>query len=116
MADEPSITHLQHCKPRLISNSQTPSVCRSEVWCPPGGRFGVYLTNLSFTVTVGINGSSSPKLEVFPAGLRVLFVDDDPTWLKVLEKMTKTCLRRPIWKMRVMYSTIVSLNIVQDMY
>ncbi|KAA8533255.1 hypothetical protein F0562_033212 [Nyssa sinensis] len=27
----------------------------------------------------------------FPAGLRVLVVDDDPTWLKILEKMLKKC-------------------------
>ncbi|XP_019176689.1 PREDICTED: two-component response regulator ARR11 isoform X2 [Ipomoea nil] len=29
--------------------------------------------------------------ETFPAGLRVLVVDDDPTWLKILEKMLKKC-------------------------
>ncbi|MED6192659.1 hypothetical protein PIB30_011991 [Stylosanthes scabra] len=29
--------------------------------------------------------------EGFPAGLRVLVVDDDPTWLKILEKMLKKC-------------------------
>ncbi|KAK1406057.1 hypothetical protein QVD17_42254 [Tagetes erecta] len=29
--------------------------------------------------------------DVFPAGLRVLVVDDDPTWLKILEKMLKKC-------------------------
>ncbi|GER42704.1 S-adenosyl-L-methionine-dependentmethyltransferases superfamily protein [Striga asiatica] len=28
---------------------------------------------------------------VFSAGLRVLVVDDDPTWLKILEKMLKKC-------------------------
>ncbi|KAI3745360.1 hypothetical protein L1987_58471 [Smallanthus sonchifolius] len=42
-------------------------------------------------MTVGINGSSSPKPEVFPAGLRVLVIDDDATWLKFLEKMLKKC-------------------------
>jgi len=26
-----------------------------------------------------------------PVGLRVLVVDDDPTWLKILEKMLKKC-------------------------
>ncbi|GMH26085.1 hypothetical protein Nepgr_027928 [Nepenthes gracilis] len=30
-------------------------------------------------------------MEAFPAGLRVLVVDDDPTWLKILEKMLKKC-------------------------
>ncbi|CAH1417278.1 unnamed protein product [Lactuca virosa] len=39
----------------------------------------------------GINGFSSPRADVFPAGLRVLVVDDDPTWLKILEKMLKKC-------------------------
>ncbi|CAJ1853181.1 unnamed protein product [Sphenostylis stenocarpa] len=33
---------------------------------------------------------SSPRCD-FPAGLRVLVVDDDPTWLKILEKMLKKC-------------------------
>ncbi|KAJ8758832.1 hypothetical protein K2173_002611 [Erythroxylum novogranatense] len=37
------------------------------------------------------NGFSSPRSEAFPAGLRVLVVDDDPTWLKILEKMLKKC-------------------------
>jgi hypothetical protein len=30
--------------------------------------------------------------EQFPAGLRVLVVDDDPTCLVILEKMLRTCL------------------------
>lgn len=38
---------------------------------------------------------SSPVMEgvpdQFPAGLRVLVVDDDPTCLKILEKMLQTC-------------------------
>jgi two-component response regulator (ARR-B family) len=37
------------------------------------------------------NGFSSPRNDSFPAGLRVLVVDDDPTWLKILEKMLKRC-------------------------
>ncbi|XP_022951167.1 two-component response regulator ARR11-like isoform X1 [Cucurbita moschata] len=37
------------------------------------------------------NGFSSPRSDVFPVGLRVLVVDDDPTWLKILEKMLKKC-------------------------
>ncbi|XP_030527672.1 two-component response regulator ARR11 isoform X2 [Rhodamnia argentea] len=36
-------------------------------------------------------GFSSPRSTAFPAGLRVLVVDDDPTWLKILEKMLKKC-------------------------
>ncbi|KAJ0094941.1 hypothetical protein Patl1_16836 [Pistacia atlantica] len=36
--------------------------------------------------------TSSPRNDTFnPAGLRVLVVDDDPTWLKILEKMLKKC-------------------------
>lgn len=31
------------------------------------------------------------RAEAFPSGLRVLVVDDDPTWLKILEKMLKKC-------------------------
>ncbi|GAB4829307.1 hypothetical protein Ancab_018977 [Ancistrocladus abbreviatus] len=37
------------------------------------------------------SGFSSPRPEAFPAGLRVLVVDDDLTWLKILEKMLKKC-------------------------
>ncbi|XP_064955402.1 two-component response regulator ORR26-like isoform X1 [Musa acuminata AAA Group] len=33
----------------------------------------------------------SARAEAFPAGLRVLVVDDDPTWLKILEKMLRKC-------------------------
>ncbi|ONK71190.1 uncharacterized protein A4U43_C04F5810 [Asparagus officinalis] len=31
------------------------------------------------------------RTEPFPVGLRVLVVDDDPTWLKILEKMLRKC-------------------------
>ncbi|KAG2707980.1 hypothetical protein I3843_05G156000 [Carya illinoinensis] len=37
------------------------------------------------------NGFPSTRNDSFPAGLRVLVVDDDPTWLKILEKMLKKC-------------------------
>ncbi|XP_074296536.1 two-component response regulator ORR24-like [Silene latifolia] len=37
------------------------------------------------------NGFASSRTDSFPAGLRVLVVDDDPTWLKILEKMLKKC-------------------------
>ncbi|KAK3418948.1 hypothetical protein EUGRSUZ_H04694 [Eucalyptus grandis] len=36
-------------------------------------------------------GFSSPRSNGFPTGLRVLAVDDDSTWLKILEKMLKKC-------------------------
>ncbi|EPS59389.1 hypothetical protein M569_15420 [Genlisea aurea] len=35
--------------------------------------------------------STGFSADSFPAGLRVLVVDDDPTWLKILEKMLKKC-------------------------
>lgn len=37
------------------------------------------------------NPLPTSRAEAFPAGLRVLIVDDDPTWLKILEKMLKKC-------------------------
>ena len=37
------------------------------------------------------NGFSSPRRDVFPTGLRVLVIDDDLTWLRILEKMLKKC-------------------------
>lgn len=36
-------------------------------------------------------GHLTTRAEAFPYGLRVLVVDDDPTWLKILEKMLKKC-------------------------
>lgn len=36
--------------------------------------------------------SSVVVSDQFPAGLRVLVVDDDPTCLRILEKMLRTCL------------------------
>lgn len=36
--------------------------------------------------------SSDAVPDQFPAGLRVLVVDDDPTCLRILEKMLKNCL------------------------
>lgn len=35
---------------------------------------------------------SEPVVEMFPSGLRVLVVDDDPTCLMILERMLRTCL------------------------
>ncbi|XP_011087104.1 two-component response regulator ORR26 [Sesamum indicum] len=37
------------------------------------------------------SGFSSPRSGSFPAGLRVLVVEDDPTCLKIVEKMLKKC-------------------------
>lgn len=37
------------------------------------------------------SGFSSPRTDAFPAGLRVLVVDDDLPWLRILEKMLKKC-------------------------
>ncbi|XP_052204639.1 two-component response regulator ORR26 isoform X2 [Diospyros lotus] len=37
------------------------------------------------------SGFSSPRTDAFPAGLRVLVVDDDLAWLRILEKMLKKC-------------------------
>ncbi|GAY35777.1 hypothetical protein CUMW_018440 [Citrus unshiu] len=36
--------------------------------------------------------SSVAVSDQFPAGLRVLVVDDDPIWLRILEKMLRKCL------------------------
>ncbi|XP_072992386.1 two-component response regulator ORR26-like [Typha latifolia] len=35
--------------------------------------------------------SASSRADAFPVGLRVLVVDDDPTWVKILEKMLRKC-------------------------
>ena len=46
--------------------------------------------------------SSSPRHDAFPAGLRVLVVDDDLTWLRILEKMLKKCLYEG-WFVRLLF-------------
>ncbi|KAF8408366.1 hypothetical protein HHK36_007515 [Tetracentron sinense] len=40
------------------------------------------------------NGFSYPRTDAFPAGLRVLVVDDDPTWIKILARMLEKCSYR----------------------
>lgn len=37
------------------------------------------------------SGGSDKVSDQFPAGLRVLVVDDDPTCLRILEKMLRNC-------------------------
>lgn len=40
----------------------------------------------------GVSGAGDGGVpDKFPAGLRVLVVDDDPTCLMILEKMLRTC-------------------------
>ncbi|KAH9766059.1 Two-component response regulator ARR2 [Citrus sinensis] len=52
----------------------------------------------SLLSTCPCQGSMSPASssvavsDQFPAGLRVLVVDDDPIWLRILEKMLRKCL------------------------
>uniref|UniRef100_A0A1J3EL32 Two-component response regulator ARR1 n=1 Tax=Noccaea caerulescens TaxID=107243 RepID=A0A1J3EL32_NOCCA len=40
----------------------------------------------------GRNQGGETVIEMFPSGLRVLVVDDDPTCLMILERMLRTCL------------------------
>lgn len=40
----------------------------------------------------GRNKGGEAVVEMFPSGLRVLVVDDDPTCLMILERMLRTCL------------------------
>ncbi|XP_061349122.1 two-component response regulator ARR2-like isoform X2 [Gastrolobium bilobum] len=48
---------------------------------------------MSTTVTSSVAMKSGDSVsDQFPAGLRVLVVDDDPTCLMILEKMLRTCL------------------------
>ncbi|XP_057416078.1 two-component response regulator ARR2-like isoform X2 [Lotus japonicus] len=46
----------------------------------------------SMMSTVVMKSSGEAVSDQFPAGLRVLVVDDDPTCLMILEKMLRTCL------------------------
>ncbi|KAL0376393.1 UNVERIFIED_CONTAM: Two-component response regulator ORR21 [Sesamum calycinum] len=47
---------------------------------------------VSFTSSSASWKSADGVSDQFPAGLRVLVVDDDPTCLRILEKMLKNCL------------------------
>ncbi|KAG2407273.1 Two-component response regulator [Vigna angularis] len=47
---------------------------------------------MSTVTTTGVMKSGDVVSNQFPAGLRVLVVDDDPTCLMILEKMLRTCL------------------------
>lgn len=48
------------------------------------------------SITTSASSYGSCKAEVacdqFPAGLRVLVVDDDAAWLKIVEKMLRRCM------------------------
>ncbi|GLT29667.1 hypothetical protein SLA2020_045180 [Shorea laevis] len=54
---------------------------------PSNGKGSISMTSPSASWRVG-NGIS----DQFPASLRVLVVDDDPTCLVILEKMLRKCL------------------------
>ncbi|KAF9604301.1 hypothetical protein IFM89_005627 [Coptis chinensis] len=66
-------------------------------------------------VMCGSNSSVSMKTsdgvsDQFPAGLRVLVVDDDPTCLKILEKMLRNCLYEVITCTRA----VVALSMLRE--
>lgn len=48
--------------------------------------------SMSTASSSGAWKSADAVSDQFPAGLRVLVVDDDPTCLMILEKMLRTCL------------------------
>nr|ABG35774.1 SRR384 [Striga asiatica] len=50
------------------------------------------VTPMSFASVNALWKSGNGLSDQFPAGLRVLVVDDDPTCLRILEKMLKNCL------------------------
>ena len=52
--------------------------------------------------------SSVTVSDQFPAGLRVLVVDDDPTCLRILEKMLGTCL----YEGTIQASFVMSCNFI----
>ncbi|KAJ6890237.1 hypothetical protein NC651_023905 [Populus alba x Populus x berolinensis] len=58
------------------------------------------------------NGFSSPRNDSFPSGLRVLVVDDDPTWLKILEKMLKKCSYEGI--LHVTSTNLIRSNLLSE--
>jgi hypothetical protein len=47
--------------------------------------------SMSTATSGGVWKASDGASDQFPAGLRVLVVDDDPTCLVILEKMLRTC-------------------------
>ncbi|CAK8563748.1 unnamed protein product [Lathyrus sativus] len=47
--------------------------------------------SISAVTTATVSMKSGEGSDPFPAGLRVLVVDDDPTCLKILEKMLRSC-------------------------
>lgn len=52
------------------------------------------LPKSSVTTSGSSYGSCKPEVasDQFPAGLRVLVVDDDAAWLKIVEKMLRRCM------------------------
>ncbi|KAK6161049.1 hypothetical protein DH2020_004430 [Rehmannia glutinosa] len=74
------------------------------------GKNGSWNEALTFTSS---NASWKPGDGVsdqFPAGLRVLVVDDDPTCLRILEKMLKNCL----YEVTTCNRAEIALNFLRD--
>ena len=55
------------------------------------------MLNLGYCKGSMSTASSGGVSDQFPAGLRVLVVDDDPTCLVILEKMLRICLYEGIY-------------------
>jgi len=74
------------------------------------------MLNLGYCKGSMSTASSGGVSDQFPAGLRVLVVDDDPTCLVILEKMLRTCLYEGIYgdlcELYFQRSSIVSLNLL----
>ncbi|XP_059655326.1 two-component response regulator ORR21 isoform X2 [Cornus florida] len=73
------------------------------------------LQQSSITATASSYGSSSCKADVvvsehFPAGLRVLVVDDDITCLRILEQMLRKCL----YQVTTCSQSTVALNLLRE--
>ncbi|KAJ6757863.1 BETA-GALACTOSIDASE RELATED [Salix koriyanagi] len=56
--------------------------------------------------------SSDGVSDQFPAGLRVLVVDDDPTCLMILEKMLSICLYEALYMRRVLFLVAAVLAVL----
>lgn len=74
-------------------------------------RLGQSSLSTSASSYVSCKAGGMAVLDQFPAGLRVLVVDDDLTCLRILEQMLRRCLYNGSFSFSSMFCTFVCVEL-----